>query len=147
MNLDHLKLIAGPSPYHSLFIPVSLKIPLPQDLPKAFLGCDPKAGRKALEAKRATWAALELRQVWADESHMRGFLKMAGVRVNDSNEPATCSRLRSLLRRKAITGPETLDAVGTTIAGFLTLNQNLPLWAAVALILEATGRYGPEVLA
>lgn len=75
---------------------------------------------------------------------MRGYLKAAGVRIPGRNEPATNTRVKSILRKLYITGPEISQAVGTGIVGFLRLNPNLPLWAAVALLLEATGRYVPE---
>jgi hypothetical protein len=75
---------------------------------------------------------------------MRDHLKAAGVRVSNSAEPATVSRLRSLLRRANVQGAEIEASVGTTLAGFLKLNARLPLWAAVALVLESTGRFTRE---
>jgi hypothetical protein len=63
------------------------------------------------------------------------------LRVSDNIEPATVTRLRSLLRRAGVQGSETAASVGTDLVGFLMLNPLLPLWAAVALILESTGRF------
>jgi hypothetical protein len=72
---------------------------------------------------------------------MRSHLRAAGISVKYSAEPATVSRLKSLLRKAGIRGPETGTAIGTDLAGYLKLNPALPLWAALALILEATGRF------
>ncbi len=72
---------------------------------------------------------------------MRSHLRAAGVSVKYSNEPATVPRLKSLLRKAGVTGTEAKASVGTDLAGFLKLNPSLPLWAAVALVIEATGRF------
>lgn len=107
----------------------------------------PDGARKALRDKRAEWAKLDLhaetrlRQTWADETFMRAHISAAGLRVSDNIEPATVTRLRSLLRRVGIQGPEIDASVGTDLVGFLKLNPLLPLWAAVALVLESTGRF------
>ncbi len=50
------------------------------------------------------------------------------------SEPATVERLRQLLRRAGVQGPEILASVGKDVAGFLAINRGLPLWAAVALV-------------
>ena len=108
---------------------------------------DPDAARKAYRDKRAEWAKLDLhadtrlRQIWADETFMRAHISAAGLRVSDNIEPATVTRLRSLLRKVGIQGPEIGASVGTDLVGFLKLNPLLPLWAAVALVLESTGRF------
>ena len=84
---------------------------------------------------------LDLRQTWADADFMRAHLRAAGLRTPDSSEPATWSRIRCLLRRAGVDAPESMTSVGTSLAGFLTLNPSLPLWTAVALVLESTGRF------
>ena len=99
------------------------------------------AGREALRLKRAEWSKLNLRQTWADEAFMRQHIKAAGLRINHDTEPATVTRLRSLLRRAGVSGVETAESVGVSLAGFLTMNTGLPLWAALALVLEAIGRF------
>ena len=99
-------------------------------------------------AKRRAWAKLALdpetclRQSFTDETYMREHLKAAGIRVADSNEPATVPRLRSFLRKVGMTAEDHQEALGTDLAGFLRLNPKLPLWAAVALVLESSGRFG-----
>jgi hypothetical protein len=105
---------------------------------------DREAAQKAKQLKRAEWAKLPLRQSFMDEEFMRAHLKAARLRIADSNEPATVPRVRSLLRKAGVTGSEISESVGTAIAGFLTMNPSLPLWAAVALILELTGRFTPK---
>lgn len=72
---------------------------------------------------------------------MRAHTSAAALRVSDNIEPATVTRLRSLLRRAGIHGPETAASVGTDLASFLNLNPRLPLWAALAFVLESTGRF------
>lgn len=97
------------------------------------------------KAKREQWASLDLRQTWADEAFMRSHLKAAGLVVRNNAEPATASRLRSLLFKAGVMGPEARAALGKTLQEFLTANPKLPLWAAVALVLEATGRFTSKV--
>jgi hypothetical protein len=46
-----------------------------------------------------------------------------------------------MLTRAKVAGVEIKDSLGTSLAGFLKLNNRLPLWAALALVLEATGRF------
>lgn len=147
MNSNLQTATVQPRPSASLLIPVSLRIPARQTVPAAIPVLDPLAGRKAYAALRASWAEFSLRQSWADEAHMRAHLKAAAIRVPDSAEPATAVRVKALLRKIKLTGPEIAEAVGTGIAGFLKLNTGLPLWAAVALILEATGRFTVEASA
>lgn len=102
------------------------------------------AARAARAAKRLGWSKLGLRQQWADEAWMRAHLATAGVRAPDSGEPATANRLRLLLRRAGVGNDEARTAVGVDMDEYLSLNPGLPLWAAVALVLEATGRFTPE---
>lgn len=105
------------------------------------LRCVPGAGAAALKAKREQWASLNLRQTWADEAFMRDHLRAAQLIVANNLEPATVNRLRSLLRRVGIHGPDVQDCVGTDLKGYLEKNPDLPLWAALALILEASGGF------
>ena len=133
-----------PTPHPSLLIPFRDEFTASQATSKRFATCDPDTARKAYHAKKAEWAKLDLHQDWADEAFMRDHIKAAGLKVANNTEPATVSRLKSLLRSVGIHGPEVLDSVGSTLQGFLSLNPGLPLWAAVALILEATGRFTPQ---
>jgi hypothetical protein len=107
-----------------------------QGPPKSFL-----EGPAALRALRQHWATLDLRQQWADSAFMRGQLRQAGIRVSNRNEPATADRLRAKLREAGIMGPETTEAVGVSLERYLEINPRLPLWAALALIVESTGRF------
>jgi hypothetical protein len=45
------------------------------------------------------------------------------------------------LRRVGIYGPDVQECVGTNLKGYLEKNPDLPLWAALALILEASGGF------
>lgn len=149
-----------PTPHRSLLIPSvvdsgAAKCTARRSFSEAsrrYLFADPEpvsgdldAARKAYHAKRAVWSKLDLRQDWADEAFMRGHIKAAGLRAPDSMEPATVSRLRARLARAGVKAPEILVCLGTTLAGYLELNPKLPLWAALALVLEATGRFPPTV--
>lgn len=100
----------------------------------------------AAKAKRAQWATLNLRQEWADAAFMRGHLSMAGLRVNVSMEPATVNRLKTKLRSIGVHSPEIQEAIGMPLAKFLKVNPGLPLWAALALVLESVGRFTPELV-
>jgi hypothetical protein len=75
---------------------------------------------------------------------MRQTLAEAGIRVGDRREPATAKRVKRLLWHAGISAHQIARAVGTTITGFLQKNPNLPLWAAIALILESSGDYFPR---
>ena len=99
--------------------------------------------RKTTKAKREQWAALNLRQHWADEEWMRGHLRVAGILVTVSVEPATEPRIKAKLRQVGVFGKEIKEATGMTVNKYLKSNPNLPLWAALALILESTGRFTP----
>ncbi len=109
--------------------------------PRAFPLGSLEAAREARKLKESQWSTLSLRQTFADESVMRDHIKAAGLRSPSHLEPATVSRLRTLLNRAKVQGPEISASVGTTLRGFLLLNPSLPLWAALAMVLEATGRF------
>jgi len=98
----------------------------------------------AQQAKRQHWASLNLRQEWADTAFMRGHLKVAGVRVAASTEPATVSRIKAKLRAVGVQSSEVQEAIGMPLGRFLKVNPGLPLWAALALVLESIGRFTPE---
>jgi hypothetical protein len=106
---------------------------------------DSGKGHAAANAKRAQWATLNLRQVWADAAFMRGHLSVAGLQVKSSTEPATVNRLKTKLRSIGVHSPEIQDAIGMPLMKFLKVNPGLPLWAALALVLESIGRFSPEV--
>jgi hypothetical protein len=108
---------------------------------------DSSKARAAAKAKRAQWATLNLRQEWADAAFMRDHLNMAGLRVNISTEPATVNRMKTKLRSIGIHSPEIQDAIGMTLERFLKVNPGLPLWAALALVLESIGRFTPAAIA
>lgn len=103
-------------------------------------------GSNEVTEKSTEGLSLGLRQTWADEAFMRQHIKAAGLRAPIHHEPATATRLRSLLRRAGVSGVESAESVGTSLAGFLTLNPRLPLWVALALVLEATGRFASKAL-
>lgn len=110
--------------------------------PPRLSAADMAAGREKQAARRAEWAALELRQTWSDERWMRAILVTAGIPAPHRQEPATPRRVRLLLRRVGIRDPEIREAVGASVERFLELNTRplaLPLWAAVALICESHG--------
>lgn len=106
----------------------------------SFSSCAP-ASRDAMRLKRAEWKNLSLRQTWADEGFIRSYLRAVGLQVKYYFEPATAIRLKRLLRSVGVMGLETLESVGTSITGFLSMHPRLPLCAALALVLEATGRF------
>ena len=95
-------------------------------------------------AMRHGWTSLNLRQEWADTDFMRGHLKVAGVKVASSAEPATVQRMKAKLRAIGIHSPEVQEAIGMPLSRFLVVNPRLPLWASLALVLESTGRFTPE---
>ncbi len=109
--------------------------------PKTIPTGDLDAARLARQLKTKSWSSLNLRQTFADETFMRNHIKAAGLRSPNRVEPATVSRLRTILTRAKVAGPEINASVGTNLVGFLALNTLLPLWAAVALVLESTGRF------
>ena len=78
---------------------------------------------------------------------MKAHIKAAGLRSPNQMEPATVSRLRRLLNRAQVSGTETNNSLGITLSGYLKLNPLLHLWAALALMLEATGKFVIDVTA
>lgn len=110
----------------------------PASTPDAYL-----KGLDTQKRQKAVWAALDLRQDWADAGWLRAHLTAAGLRVATSNEPATVARIKAKLRGVGIHSPEIQEAVGMTVARWLAVNPRLPLWVALAMILEATGRFTP----
>lgn len=105
---------------------------------------DQSKAQAARQAKRQEWASLNLRQEWADTAFMRGHLRVAGVKVGASSEPATVQRMKAKLRAVGIHFPEIQEAIGMPLGRFLEVNPGLPLWAALALVLESIGRFTPE---
>lgn len=101
------------------------------------------AQEKARKNQEA-WAKLTLRQTWADEAHMKGFLRRAGIWIFNMQEPATEPRLRQVLSRAGVSCAGIGKSVGLSPEGFNSANPHLPLWAAVALVLESTGRVHPR---
>ena len=137
----------------------SLLIPLPANpssfslqnyrvnLPaRVFTTDELEAGRQTRAAKLAKWAALDVRQDFADETFMRNHIKAAGLHAPIRTEPATQPRLRSLLHHAGVAASEANEAAGTTLSGYLKLNPGLPLWAALALMLEATAKFTVKAL-
>lgn len=112
----------------------------------AYEAGDLAAAREARKEKVDGWATMHLRQHFVDEVWMRNHIKAAGLRSPNRVEPATVSRLRTMLTRAKVTGPEINASVGTNLGGFLALNPLLPLWAAMALVLESTGRFTRKAL-
>ena len=115
--------------------------------PKAFPLGDLDAARLARQLKTTSWFGLNLHQTFTDETWMRDHIKAAGLRSPMRMEPATVPRLRSMLKRAKVTNLEINESVGTTLNGFLRLNPLLPLWAALAMVLESTGKFTPAVMA
>lgn len=111
---------------------------------KPFGAPESRAARAASQAKRQQWAALNLRQQWADEDFMRGHLRVAGIRITVNSEPATVKRVKAKLRKAGVDSPEAQAAVGMSLSKWLAANPRLPLWAALALVLEGTGRFSSE---
>lgn len=112
-------------------------------LGKPFGTTESRAARAAAHTKRQAWAAMDLRQEWADEAFMRGHLRVAGLRVNVSTEPATVSRIKAKLRSIGVQSPEIQEALGMPLGRWLSVNPRMPLWAALALVLESVGRFTP----
>ena len=69
---------------------------------------------------------------------------MAGVKVAASTEPATVPRMKAKLRAVGVHSPDIQEAIGMPLDRFLKVNPRLPLWAALALVLESIGRFTPE---
>lgn len=111
---------------------------------KPFGAPESRAARAAAHAKRQQWAAMNLRQQWADEDFMRGHLRVAGIRITVNSEPATVKRVKAKLWQAGVDSPEAQAAVGMSLAKWLAANPRMPLWAALALVLEGTGRFTPD---
>lgn len=105
--------------------------------------CNPAKLQEAKRAKQAAWATADLRQDWADAGWLRAHLTVARLRVGVSNEPASVGRMKAKLRSIGIQSTEIQEAVGMTLAEFLKANPRFPLWVALAMVLEATGRFTP----
>ena len=121
--------------------------------PPVATDADHARGRATQQAQRDEWQAIasnpatRLRQRWADEAWMRAHLRAAGIYVADDREPASVKRLRKKLGQAGVTVTEAHEAIGVTLCKYLRINTRLPLWAALALILEATGRFTAAVIA
>ncbi len=108
---------------------------------------DRAKAQDAQKAQREEWQSIasnpttRLRQQWADKAWMRAHLRAAGVSVADDREPASVKRLRRKLSQAGVTATEAHQAIGATLCKYLRMNARLPLWAALALVLEATGRF------
>lgn len=125
--------------------PISFKpIEAPQEPGRAAPALDHAAMLEARRAKLAVWATLDLRQDWSDAGWLRGHLAVAGLRVSVSNEPAGVARMKAKLRSTGVMSPEIQAAVGMTLEKYLKANPKLPLWVALAMVLEATGRFTPD---
>lgn len=106
---------------------------------------DSTKAHASAKAKQVHWATLNLRQTWADSVFMKGHLRTAGLRVKYSAEPATVSRIKDRLKTIGKGSKETREAIGMPLAKFLKINPGLPLWAALALVLESMGGFTPEM--
>ena len=140
-----LRLPFGPFPLAVAPTPLPLQVKTLQAQREA-PAIAPDAYRRGLDTQKrqkAAWATTDLRQDWADAGWLRAHLTVAKLRVGVSNEPATAARVKAKLRSIGILSPEVQEAVGMTLADFLSANPRLPLWAAVAMVLEATGRFTP----
>lgn len=147
MALPWLFYLQKPTNMQTVATPSSLEVSsfkAPNYAKKATFGAsqagDLKAAAEARKNQIAGWHLLNLRQDFSDAAFMRGHIKAAGLRSPNYMEPATPSRLRAFLKRAKVTPVEALESLGTTLAGYLKLNPLLPLWAALALVLEATGK-------
>ena len=143
LRFAHDPLSSGDKP---IPVPTSFEaVGASQEPDSAAPALDHAAMLEARRAKLAGWATLGLRQAWADAGWLRGHLAVAGLRVSVSNEPATVARMKAKLRSVGVMSPEIQESVGMTLAGFLKANPKLPLWVALAMVLEATGRFTPDV--
>ena len=101
--------------------------------------------REARQKQKEAWKELSLRQDFKDEAWMKAHIKAAGLHVPYYMEPATTHRLRSFLHKAGIPGVTVREAVGSTLGVYLESNRDLPLWAALALVIEATGLFTDKV--
>ena len=138
----------------------SLLIPFPSDSSRfslqnslsnppgrVFTADELEAGRRTRADKLAKWAALDLRQDFADATFMRSHIKAAGLHAPNWAEPATKSRLRSLLHRAGVDALEVNEAVGTTLSGYLKdeLDVEVGGFEAVFLLDFIVDRLGPHI--
>lgn len=102
----------------------------------------------ARSKNRNAWVRLTRRWFRSDIQHLRDYLRCAGIRIANMEEPTTYPRLLQVLRRVGVSGADITKSVGLASEGFKTTVPNLPLWAAVALVLESlsevTGRFRPQ---
>lgn len=103
---------------------------------------------EARSKNRNAWVRLTRRWFRSDIQHLRDYLRCAGIRIANMQEPTTYPRLLQVLRRVGVSGADITKSVGLVSEGFKTTVPNLPLWAAVALVLESlsevTGRFRPQ---
>lgn len=116
-------------------------IPATNTLPNGIPSGDLDAARLAYRLTVESWKLLETCQDFADAAFMKAHIKAAGLRVPHKLEPASTNRLRRLLNRADVSPETTFETLGVNLKGYLTLNPGLPLWAALAWILEATGKF------
>lgn len=131
-----------PTPFPELREEIEPDFTVSRDSFRAFPGATPEdlaLAREAFTKIKAEWATLDLRQEWADAAFMRKHLAAAGIRAPIKTEPATIGRIRTVLYRVGIRGEDIRKGVGCHLGVWLNHNQRLPLWAALALILEAIG--------
>jgi len=102
-------------------------------------------------AERASWAKLEQTPTHCD-ALFAAINREAKLRFYSRIEPATPKRMITMLRKagldgqaiKGCIGPEWRLSVTATLERFILSNSlglSLPLWAAVAMVLELDGRY------
>lgn len=103
-------------------------------------------GKQRRLVKIAGWEKLDTRQTFADARYMRGILRAAGARSPLRVEPASAQGLKLHLRRAGLQRADIIETVGCTVEVFLEKNPKLPLWAALALVLEATGKYDEKAI-
>lgn len=103
---------------------------------------------EARSKNRKAWVRLTRRWFRSDIQHLLDYLHRAGIRIANMQEPTTYPRLLQVLRRVGVSGADITKSVGLVSEGFKTTVPNLPLWAAVALVLESlsevTGRFRPQ---
>ena len=114
-------------------------------IPQADLEANLVLAREARQEQVTYWKTLNLRQDFKDKEWMKNHIRAAGLRVPFWLEPATTHRLRAFLHKAGIPNGATKEAIGTTIGVYLGSNRDLPLWAALALVIEATGRFTDTV--
>lgn len=111
-----------------------------KDTFEAFSYDELKKAREARRLKVAGWDDLKLCQDFLDEDWMKNQIKPAGLRTPKQNKPPTVSRLCAMLRRANTIGVEVRKGIGTNLTGYLKLNPQLPLCAALTLVMEAINK-------